>query len=105
PSGTNELIMADGTRAALSDISNDPGMQAFWSLPYTPSSTEPFGTPKRLFAAPVADFPGRNYAVDAAARHFVFKQHLAAPSPREIRLIQRWHAVLSARSSSIPSAS
>ena len=46
---------------------------------------------------------GRSVAIKVL-QHFVFKQHLAAFSPREIRLIQQWHAALSARSSSIPSA-
>ena len=97
--GTNEFIMGGDPPDSLS-ASSDAANQTFWSLRYVPTAAEPFGTPTLLFAARVADFPGRNYAVDRNARTFVFKQHVTAPSPHEIRLIQQWHAALTARSTS-----
>ena len=90
--GTNEFIMGG-------DPPNSPeangANQTFWSLRYDPAAAaEPFSAPTLLFASRVADFPGRNYAMDRNARSFVFKQHLTAPAPREIRVIQQWHAAL-----------
>ncbi len=89
--GGNEFIMADVNRWR-----NDTGpgklMQGFWAVRYNPSTPDrPFGEPRLLFTAEVADFPGRNYAVGMAGNRFVFKQRLAAPPLREVRLLGNWH--------------
>jgi len=70
------------------------GLQSFWSIAYSPGAANPFGQPTLLFRAPVADFPGRNYGVGLKGQRFVFKQRIAQPPLREIRLIQGWHAAL-----------
>jgi Tol biopolymer transport system component len=91
--GTNEFIMG-GDPPDSRNASANGATQTFWSLRYDPAATDPFSTPTLLFASRVADFPGRNYSVDRSARSFVFKQHLTAPPPHEIRVIQQWHAAL-----------
>jgi hypothetical protein len=94
--GSTELILAaqkanDGGQA-------DAGMtqQEFWAVSYTPSAAQPFGEPRFLFRANVADFPGRSYSVGGGGSVFVFKQHIAARPLREVRLLVNWHQRLEA---------
>ena len=72
-------------------------VQTFYSISYDPSKPEPFGSPKRLFAAALSDFPGRNYGVGMAGNRFIFKQHLATAPLREVRVLTAWHDRLTAR--------
>jgi hypothetical protein len=67
-----------------------------WTVPYTASAAQPFGEPHALFRVRIADFPGRNYSVGGNGSVFVFKQHVAAPPMREVRLIHGWHVRLTA---------
>jgi hypothetical protein len=89
--GARELIVADEQKAP--SIS-DPGrtLQRFYSIGYDPLGHDsPFGEPRLLFTAAVADFPGRNYTVGMGGNRFVFKQHIATSPLREIRVIGDWH--------------
>ena len=88
--GTDEVIVADGDNGTESK-------QGFWSIRYDAAQPEPFSAPRLLFRATVADFPGRNYAVGKAGQLFVFKQHVTSAMPREVRLLQHWHTLLTAR--------
>ena len=93
--GGNEFIMAGRSR-------NDTGpgrvLQGFYAVRYDPSVRDrPFSEPRLLFAAEVADFPGRNYAVGMGGNRFVFKQRVAAPPLREVRLLSNWHRQLESR--------
>jgi serine/threonine-protein kinase len=88
--GGHEFIMADAQRMR---VGADAGqtVQGFYSVNYDPAKADLFGAPHQLFRAMVADFPGRNYAVGMAGNRFVFKQHIATPPPREIRVMLDWH--------------
>jgi tRNA A-37 threonylcarbamoyl transferase component Bud32/Tol biopolymer transport system component len=68
--------------------------ETFYSMSYDPSSTSPFGSPRKLFSATVADFPGRNYTVGMGGNRFVFKRHVASPPLREVRVMTSWSAML-----------
>lgn len=72
-------------------------MQTFYSISYDSSKAEPFGSPKRLFAAAVSDFPGRNYGVGMGGNRFVFTQHVTTPPLREIRVLTGWYDHLTPR--------
>ncbi len=89
--GGHEFILADAIRWRARA---GPGkvLQGFYAVRYDPSNPDhPFGEPRLLFIAEVADFPGRNYAVGMGGNRFVFKQRLAAPPLREVRLLSNWH--------------
>jgi hypothetical protein len=88
--GGHEFIMADAQRMR---VGADAGqtVQGFYSVSYDPAKADLFGAPQQLFRAIVADFPGRNYAVGMAGNRFVFKQHIATPPPREVRVMLNWH--------------
>jgi serine/threonine-protein kinase len=78
-----------------SDPSRGRVVQGFYAVRYDPANPDsPFGEPRWLFSAPVADFPGRNYAVGLGGNRFVFKQRSAEPPLREVRLVGNWHARL-----------
>jgi hypothetical protein len=92
--GGREFIVADAQRMR-SRADQGRIVQGFHAISYDPSKPDqPFGEPRQLFAAPVADFPGRDYAVAMGGNRFVFKQHVATSPPREVRIIARWHAAL-----------
>jgi hypothetical protein len=88
--GGHEFIMADAQPVRSSGALGQT-VQGFYSVSYDPAKPDPFGPPRPLFRAVVADFPGRNYAVGMAGNRFVFKQHIATPPPREIRVMRNWH--------------
>ena len=89
--GARELMVADEQKAP--SIA-EPGrtLQEFYSIGYDPQRhDQPFGEPRLLFTAAVADFPGRDYTVGMGGNRFVFKQHIATTPMREVRLIADWH--------------
>ena len=89
--GGRELMVVDEQK---SPSVAEPGrtLQEFYSIGYDPlKHDQPFGEPRLLFTAPVADFPGRNYTVGMGGNRFVFKQHIATLPLREVRLIGDWH--------------
>jgi hypothetical protein len=89
--GGHEFVIADSRRIRASGIGGQ-AKQGFWAVSYDAASRDhPFGDPRYIFSANVADFPGRNYAVATGGNRFVFKQHLDAPSPREVRIVTEWH--------------
>jgi len=94
--GANEILVGSNALSNSASQTKIADEQTFWSIPYTPGSDSPFGAPRRIFSASVADFPGRNYGVGLKGQRFVFKQHIASQPPREIRLVQNWHAALGA---------
>lgn len=75
-------------------------MQTFYSISYDSSKAEPFGSPKRLFAAAVSNFPGRNYGVGMGGNRFAFTQHAATAPLREIRVLTAWHDRLASQQGS-----
>ncbi|MFN8669088.1 MAG: protein kinase [Gemmatimonadaceae bacterium] len=77
---------------ALRDAAGERMTQTFYSIAYDPESANPFGRPVKLFDAPIADFPGRNYGVGMEGERFVFKQHLRHAPLREVRYVSTWHA-------------
>ena len=82
--GASEIIVAEvGINGAT--------QQTFYSISYDAAKSEPFGAPKRLFSATVADFPGRNYTVGMGGNRFVFKLHARTAPLREIRVLTGWH--------------
>ena len=98
--GGNEFIMTDvGNEFIKADVNRNRAgsehgrvVQGFYAVRYDPSKPDqPFGEPRRLFSAEVADFPGRNYAVGMGGNRFVFKQRLALAPLREVRLLSNWH--------------
>ena len=94
--GAHELMMVDEQKAPSVA---EPGrtLQEFYSIPYDPQNRDrPFGEPRRLFSAAVADFPGRDYTVAMGGNRFVFKQHIATLPMREVRLMGDWHRRLQA---------
>lgn len=94
--GARELMVVDEQKAPSVA---EPGrtLQEFYSIPYDPEKREqPFGEPRLLFAAAVADFPGRDYTVGLGGNRFVFKQHIGTTPMREVRLIENWHRRLKA---------
>jgi hypothetical protein len=94
----SEIIVAQ-VRLGVEGAAGGTG-QTFYAVSYDPTKPDPFGSPTRLFSAPVADFPGRNYAVGMAGNRFVLKQHVATAPLREIRVVTAWHDRLTlARSS------
>ena len=95
----NERWKATPSAGEQTRASGALGIQSFWAISYQPGAAKPFGEPTYLFEAPVADFPGRNYAVGMKGQRFVFKQRIARPPLREIRLIQGWHTALGDRQS------
>ncbi len=89
--GGREVIVVDEQQAP--SIA-EPGrtLQRFYSIGYDSLNRDhPFSEPRALFIASVADFPGRDYTVGMGGNRFVFKQNLAAPPLREIRVIGDWH--------------
>ncbi len=89
-------------RPELSMASTTPGgtelfLGANDGIKSAAGAATPFGQPTFLFRAPVADVPGRNYGVGLQGQRFVFKQHIAGPPLREIRIVQGWHAALGGR--------
>jgi Tol biopolymer transport system component len=89
--GGRDFIVVDEQHAPSE---SEPGrtLQRFYSIAYDPTNhDQPFGEPHLLFTAPVADFPGRDYAVAMGGNRFVFKQHIASPPMREVRVIGDWH--------------
>jgi hypothetical protein len=94
--GANEVIVGVNGYTFSEATAKASTLQTFWSFPYQPGASPPFGEPRKLFSAEVADFPGRNYSVGMQGKRFVFKQHIASPPLREIRVLQNWHALLSA---------
>jgi eukaryotic-like serine/threonine-protein kinase len=92
--GGSEIIVAE---VGLGQAGGAGGtVQTFYSITYDPSKPEPFGSPKRLFAAALSDFPGRNYGAGMGGNLFVFKQHVATAPLREVRVLTAWHDRLSA---------
>ena len=91
--GGHDFIVADAQRVRTS-VNAGETVQGFWAVSYDPAKPDPFGAPRPLFRATVADFPGRNYTVAMGGNRFVFKQHVATSPPREIRIITGWHAAL-----------
>ena len=93
PSGGREIIVGDAERARSGAAARN--VQGFYAISYDPANPDqPFGEPRLLFAAPVADFPGRNFTVGMSGNRFVFKQHVSAAPLREIRVMGDWHARL-----------
>lgn len=89
--GGNEFVMADAGRKRTGS-ERGRVVQGFYAVRYDPSKPDqPFGEPRRLFSAEVADFPGRNYAVGMGGSRFVFTQRLAMTPLREVRLLSSWH--------------
>jgi serine/threonine-protein kinase len=87
--GGTELIAAMvGTGNAVAGRAQT--LQTFYSITYDAASSDPFGTPRKLFTTTVADFPGRNYAVGMGGNRFVFKQPVASPPLREVRVLTSW---------------
>jgi serine/threonine-protein kinase len=89
--GAREFIVVDEQKAPSVA---EPGrtLQEFYSIGYDPLKPDhPFGEPRLLFTAPVADFPGRNYTVGMGGNRFVFKQHIPTAPLREVRVIGDWH--------------
>jgi serine/threonine-protein kinase len=89
--GSTELILAAQKANDGGQADAEMTQQEFWAVSYTPSAAQPFGEPRLLFRASVADFPGRNYSVGGGGSVFVFKQHVAARPLREVRLLVNWH--------------
>ena len=89
--GTNELLFASQLPPSKGAVSDGGLVQEMWSVPYTASAALPFGQPHALFRVTIADFPGRNYTVGGSGSVFVFKQHVATPPIREVRLVFSWH--------------
>jgi Tol biopolymer transport system component len=87
--GGHEFIMADAQTMRVRDAGQT--VQGFFAANYDASSSDPIGAPRLLFRANVADFPGRNYGVGMGGNRFVFKQQVASPPPREIRMMSNWH--------------
>ncbi len=103
--GVREFIVVDVgndlTTAVRDRDANDDKrgrvIQTFFSVSYDPTNADrPFGEPRKLFSASVSDFPGRNYAVGMNGNRFVFKQRLLERPLREVRLLDNWHARLTA---------
>ena len=95
--GSTELILARQPRTGGTPMDAAGTSQEFWTAPYTPGAEHPFGEPRLLFRANVADFPGRSYSVGGGGTVFVFKQHIATRPLREVRLLVNWHARLAGR--------
>jgi eukaryotic-like serine/threonine-protein kinase len=96
--GAREFIVADAQRARTGVMAGRE-VQGFHAISYDPSNKdEPFGQPRFLFSAPVADFPGRNYAVGMGGNLFVFKQHVPTVPLREIRVMSARRAYASSAS-------
>ncbi len=96
--GAREIIVVDEQKAPSVA---DPGrtLQGFYTIPYDPvNRDQPFGEPRHLFTAAVADFPGRNYTAGMAGNRFVFKQHIPTAALREVRVIGDWHRRLQSES-------
>jgi serine/threonine-protein kinase len=87
--GGTELIAAMvGTGNAVSGRAQT--LQTFYSMRYDAASSDPFEPARKLFTTTVADFPGRNYAVGMGGNRFVFKQPVASPPLREVRVLTSW---------------
>jgi hypothetical protein len=89
--GVREFIILDLQK--MPSVSQ-PGrtVQRFFSVSYDPTNqAQPFGEPRLLFSAEVADFVGRNYSVGMGGNRFVFKQHISSAPLREVRVIGDWH--------------
>jgi serine/threonine-protein kinase len=94
PSGGREIIVGTAQRARAFGEAGKSA-QGFYAISYDPTNSEqPFGEPRLLFSADVADFPGANYTAGMNGNRFVFKQHVSAPPLREIRVMGDWHARL-----------
>ena len=65
-------------------------LQTFYTVRYDSAGANPFGSPEQLFAAAVADFPGRNYAVGMNGNRFVFKQPVVSRPLKEVRVLTSW---------------
>jgi hypothetical protein len=68
--------------------------QTFYLVSYDSARASPFGSPRKLFTATVADFPGRNYSVGMNGNRFVFKRHVVSPPLREVRVMTSWSSRL-----------
>jgi eukaryotic-like serine/threonine-protein kinase len=90
--GTGLIANTDVTRSVDGRAETE---ETFYAMSYDPSSASPFGSPRKLFSATVADFPGRNYTVGMGGNRFVFKRHVASPPLREVRVMTSWSAMLS----------
>jgi serine/threonine-protein kinase len=89
--GAREAIVAALAPRTATSGATGGDLQGFWSVSYDPTSKELFGTPRLIFRAQVADFPGRNYSVGQDGKVFVFKQHISSAPPREVRVLTNWH--------------